>query len=75
MRRLHRITVLFFLIYRGEAVVFESMLERRHAEAETRLKSPERREVCLQRVLCLLLQDVSRPEEFQYMAIYQVRQS
>lgn len=75
MRQLHRITVLLFLIYHAEAVMFASVLERRRAEVETRLKSPERRDVCLRRVLCLLLQDVRRPAEFQYMAIYQVRQS
>lgn len=31
-----------FLIYRGEALMFESASERRCAELETRLKSAER---------------------------------
>lgn len=40
------------------------------AEVETRLKSATERDVCLRGVFYLLLQDVSRPEEFQYTTIF-----
>ncbi len=44
MRQLHRVTVLFFLIYRGEMMMSESALERGRTEVETRLKSAERQD-------------------------------
>lgn len=66
-------TFLFNLQWQAE--VSESARGSRHAKVEIKLESPQTQHICLQRALCLLLQDVSRPEEFQYAAIYQVCQS